>query len=135
MENCDEVGVLEAGSSKTVVQMFESTVGIDIHRSKVRFLGKTLKIGVSELMLGRVFNGSGELIDKKESINYEEYKDINGAPLNPYMREYPEDFIQTGVSSIDVMNTLVQGQKLPIFFCSWITSFKVSCANSLDRQK
>lgn len=118
--------VLEASEDKAVVQMFDSTAGINIENSSARFLGKTLKLGVSELMLGRVFTGFGNVADDGEEIIAEKEVDINGNPLNPFKREYPEDFIQTGVSTIDVMNTLVQGQKLPIFSVAGLPHSKLA---------
>ncbi|GAB6148636.1 ATP synthase subunit B [Stetteria hydrogenophila] len=107
--------VLEVHRNIAVVQVFEGTTGITTTGSKVRFLRKPLEIPLSEDMLGRVFNGLGEPIDGGPPVVAEEKRDVNGAPLNPAMREYPEDFIQTGISAIDGMNTLVRGQKLPIF--------------------
>ncbi len=107
--------VLEAGEEFSVVQMFEDTRGMKIENSKAIFLGKPLKIGVSQEMLGRVFDGKGEVVDEGPEILPEKELDINGAPLNPYSRDYPEDFIQTGISAIDGLNPLVRGQKLPIF--------------------
>ena len=107
--------VLEAGEEFSVVQMFEDTRGMKIENSKAIFLGKPLKIGVSQEMLGRVFDGKGEVIDEGPEILPEKELDINGDPLNPYSRDYPEDFIQTGISAIDGLNPLVRGQKLPIF--------------------
>ncbi|MEB2835789.1 MAG: ATP synthase subunit B [Desulfurococcales archaeon] len=107
--------VLEVNRNIAVVQVFEGTTGITTTGTKVRFLGKPLEIPVSEDMLGRVFNGLGEPIDGGPPVEAEERRDVNGAPLNPAERDYPEDFIQTGVSAIDGMNTLVRGQKLPIF--------------------
>lgn len=107
--------VLDVFTDVAVVQVFEGTTGITTAGTKVRFLGKPLEIPVSEDMLGRVFNGLGEPIDGGPPIIAEEKRDINGEPLNPASRKYPEDFIQTGVSVIDGMNTLVRGQKLPIF--------------------
>ena len=118
--------VLEARDDKAIVQMFDTTSGIDIKKSKARFLGKTLKLGVSELMLGRVFSGFGEVKDEEGEFISEKELDINGYPLNPFSREYPEDFIQTGVSTIDVMNTLVQGQKLPIFSVAGLPHAKLA---------
>ncbi|HRN86160.1 MAG TPA: V-type ATP synthase subunit B [Candidatus Dojkabacteria bacterium] len=118
--------VLEARDDRAVVQMFDTTSGIDIKNSKASFLGKTLKLGVSELMLGRVFNGFGDVMDGGEEIIPDKELDINGFPLNPFMREFPEDFIQTGVSTIDVMNTLVQGQKLPIFSVAGLPHSKLA---------
>ncbi|MCE4612882.1 MAG: ATP synthase subunit B [Desulfurococcales archaeon] len=107
--------VLDVSRGLAVVQVFEGTTGITATGTKVRFLGKPLELPVSEDMLGRVFNGLGEPIDGGPKIIAEDERDINGAPLNPAERAYPEDFIQTGVSAIDGMNTLVRGQKLPIF--------------------
>jgi V/A-type H+-transporting ATPase subunit B len=107
--------VLEVNRNIAIVQVFEGTTGVTTTGTKVRFLGKPLEIPVSEDMLGRVFNGLGEPIDGGPLVEAEERRDVNGAPLNPAERDYPEDFIQTGVSAIDGMNTLVRGQKLPIF--------------------
>ena len=107
--------VLDVSRGIAVVQVFEGTTGITATGTKVRFLGKPLEIPVSEDMLGRIFNGLGEPIDGGPPIIAEEERDVNGAPLNPAERAYPEDFIQTGISAIDGMNTLVRGQKLPIF--------------------
>lgn len=107
--------VLEARSDLAVVQLFESTQGIATAETKVRFLGRRFELPVSEDILGRVFNGSGKPIDGGPAIIPDAKLDINGAPINPFTREFPDDFIQTGVSSIDVLNTLVRGQKLPIF--------------------
>ena len=107
--------VLDSMEGKAVVQMFEPTSGTQIKDTKVKFKGETFKIGVSEDMLGRVFSGGGKVIDGGPEIIPEKRLDIAGAPINPYSRQFPNDFIQTGVSSIDVMNTLVRGQKLPIF--------------------
>ncbi len=110
--------VLEVDGDVAVVQLFESAQGINLAGSKVRFLGHPLQLGVSEDMLGRVFNGMGEPIDGGPAILPEKYEDINGLPMNPSARAYPAEFIQTGVSTIDGLNTLVRGQKLPIFSCS-----------------
>ena len=107
--------VLEVNGDTAVVQLFESAQGINLSASKVRFLGHPLELGVSEDMLGRVFNGMGEPIDGGPAILPEKYEDINGLPMNPASRAYPAEFIQTGVSTIDGLNTLVRGQKLPIF--------------------
>lgn len=107
--------VLEVTEDMALVQMFETTQGLRTEGSKAKFLGKTFEIGVSEDMFGRVFSGSGKTIDDGEEIIPEKRIDINGAPLNPYSRDFPSDFIQTGVSTIDCLNTLVRGQKLPIF--------------------
>ncbi|MCG2895804.1 MAG: ATP synthase subunit B [Acidilobus sp.] len=107
--------VLEVTRNAAVVQVFEGTTGISTVGAKVRFLGRTLEMPVSEDMLGRIFDALGKPIDGGPDVVAEEKYDINGAPINPAVRAYPEDFIQTGVSAIDGMNTLVRGQKLPIF--------------------
>ncbi|USZ71221.1 ATP synthase subunit B [Natronosalvus halobius] len=106
--------VLESSEGLVSIQVFEGTGGIDRNAS-VRFLGETMKMPVTEDLLGRVLDGSGNPIDGGPEIVPDERLDIVGAAINPYSREYPEEFIQTGVSSIDGMNTLVRGQKLPIF--------------------
>lgn len=110
--------VLEINGTDALVQLFESSTGINLSNSKVRFLGRSMELGVSEDMLGRVFDGLGRPIDDGPEILPEERRDINGLPMNPAARMYPEEFIQTGVSAIDGLNTLVRGQKLPIFSAS-----------------
>ena len=107
--------VLEAFLDKAVVQVFEGTKGLETKHTSARFIGETMKLGLSEDMLGRVFDGTGNPIDHAPPIIPDERRDINGNPLNPYSREYPREFIQTGISTIDGLNTLVRGQKLPIF--------------------
>ena len=107
--------VLEVNGDNAVVQLFEPSAGINLADSKVRFLGHPLQLGVSAEMLGRVFNGMGHPIDGGPDILPDEYRDINGLPMNPAARDYPNEFIQTGISAIDGLNTLVRGQKLPIF--------------------
>lgn len=107
--------VLDSTEGKAVVQMFTPNTGVQTEGTKVRFKGETLKLGVSKDMLGRVFSGGGAVLDGGPEIIPEKKIDIAGAPINPYSRQFPNDFIQTGVSSLDVMNTLVRGQKLPIF--------------------
>lgn len=107
--------VLEVNGDKALVQLFESSAGINLGNSKVRFLGKTLELGVSMDMLGRVFDGLGRPKDGGPNIIPEKKLDINGSPINPVSRDYPSEFIQTGISAIDGLNTLVRGQKLPIF--------------------
>lgn len=107
--------VLEAQEGRALVQLFEGTAGLDVSRSKVRFLGRVLEIPVSRDMLGRIFDGAGRPIDGGPRIVPEKRLDISGNPINPYARAYPSEFIQTGVSAIDCMNPLVRGQKLPIF--------------------
>ena len=106
--------ILESSQGLVAIQVFEGTEGID-RKSSVRFLGETMKMPVTEDLLGRVFDGSGNPIDGGPEIVPDERIDIVGKAINPYAREYPEEFIQTGVSAIDGMNTLVRGQKLPIF--------------------
>lgn len=110
--------VLEVNGDNALVQLFVSATGINLAESKVRFLGKSLDFGVSPDILGRVFSGMGKPIDDGPEIIPEKRLDINGAPINPAAREYPAEFIQTGVSAIDGLNTLVRGQKLPIFSAS-----------------
>ena len=107
--------VLEVDGSNALVQLFESSAGINLAQSKVRFLGHGIELGVSPDMLGRVFDGMGHPKDGGPEILAEQYLDINGTPMDPAARDYPSEFIQTGVSAIDGLNTLVRGQKLPIF--------------------
>jgi len=107
--------VLEIDGDKAMVQLFEGSTGINLKGTKVRFLGKPLELGVSESMIGRIFDGLGRPKDGGPEIIPEERKDINGVPINPVARNYPSEFIQTGISAIDGLNTLVRGQKLPIF--------------------
>lgn len=107
--------VLEINGSDALVQLFESATGINLSNSKVRFFGRSMELGVSEDMLGRVFDGLGRPIDDGPEILPDERKDINGLAMNPAARSYPQEFIQTGISAIDGLNTLVRGQKLPIF--------------------
>ena len=110
--------VLEIDGPNALVQLFEASTGINLSNSKVRFLGRSMELGVSEDMLGRVFDGLGRTIDGGPEILPDERRDINGLPMNPAARAYPSEFIQTGVSAIDGLNTLVRGQKLPIFSAS-----------------
>lgn len=110
--------VLEVNGTNALVQLFDASTGINLSNSKVRFLGKSMELGVSEDMLGRVFNGLGMPIDDGPEILPEKRLNINGTPMNPAGRKYPEEFVQTGVSAIDGLNTLVRGQKLPIFSAS-----------------
>ncbi len=107
--------VLDVSTEQAVVQVFEGTVGLDVDKSRVRFLGRSQQLGVSEEIVGRIFDGSGKPKDKGPQIIPEKMIDINGIPINPQARDYPSEFIQTGISSIDGMNPLVRGQKLPIF--------------------
>ena len=110
--------VLEVNGDKAMVQVFEGTSGLSPLDLKVKFLGKGQELGVSEDMLGRVFDGFGRPIDDGPELIPEKWLNINGNPMNPYARDYPNEFIQTGVSTIDLLNTLVRGQKLPIFSAS-----------------
>lgn len=107
--------VLEVSGTKAVVQVFEGTSGIDARHSTVEFTGDIMRIPVSEDMLGRVFNGSGKPIDKGPAVLAEDFLDINGQPINPFTRIYPEEMIQTGISAIDTMNSIARGQKIPLF--------------------
>ena len=107
--------VLETGGGKAVVQVFEGTTGLSVSATKSRFLGKTMEIPASSELLGRVFDGLGRPIDNLPEPVGDKLLDINGESINPERRDFPEDFIQTGVSAIDGLNTLVRGQKLPIF--------------------
>ena len=117
MAPCD-AGVLEVNRDKAVVQVFEGTSGLSPEDVTVKFLGKGIEIGVSLDMLGRVFDGFGRPIDDGPEIIPEKWLNINGNPMNPYSRDYPNEFIQTGISTIDLLNTLVRGQKLPFFSAS-----------------
>ena len=110
--------VLEVDGTNAVVQLFESSTGINLEESKVRFSGRQMELGVSEDMLGRVFDGLGRPIDGGPEIIPDKRLDVNGAPMNPAARAFPAEFIQTGISAIDGLNTLVRGQKLPIFSAS-----------------
>lgn len=110
--------VLEIDGGNALVQLFESSTGINLSSSKVRFLGRSMELGVSDDMLSRVFDGLGRPMDQGPEILPEKRMDVNGLPMNPAARNYPQEFIQTGVSAIDGLNTLVRGQKLPIFSAS-----------------
>jgi len=110
--------VLDTSDTNAVVQVFGPTDGINVNKTSVSFLGETFKVGVSEEMLGRVFDGQGRPRDAGTNIASDDRRDINGFPINPVSREYPSDFIETGISSIDGLDTLVRGQKLPIFSAS-----------------
>lgn len=107
--------VLEVSEDKAMVQIFEGPAGINIKDTKVRFQGKPLSLDVSEDMVGRIFDGMGRAIDNGPKIIPEKSLDINGQAINPVARDYPDEFIQTGISAIDHLNTLVRGQKLPVF--------------------
>jgi vacuolar-type H+-ATPase subunit B/Vma2 len=107
--------VLEVDGSRAVVQVFEGTSGIDNRKTTLEFTGEVLKTPVSRDMLGRVFNGSGRPIDGGPEVLAEAFLDISGASINPSERTYPEEMIQTGISTIDVMNSIARGQKIPLF--------------------
>ena len=118
--------VLEVDGDIAVVQLFEGSSGINLRGTKVRFLGRPLELGVSEDMIGRVFDGLGSPIDDGPKIIPDEKRDVNGVPMNPVARDYPSEFIQTGISAIDGLNTLVRGQKLPIFSGSGLPHAEVA---------
>jgi V/A-type H+-transporting ATPase subunit B len=118
--------VLSVERTAAAIEMFEGTSGLSIKGTRVRFLGHPLTIPVSKNMLGRVFNGLGEAIDGLPEPLAREWRNVNGLPINPTSREYPRDFIQTGISAIDGMNTLVRGQKLPVFSGSGLPHNKLA---------
>ena len=118
--------VLEIADHRALVQVFEGTRGISKEDVKIKFLGKGMEIGVSHDVIGRIFNGAGEVIDGGPPIIPSKYLNINGNPINPFARDYPKEFIQTGISSIDGMNALVRGQKLPIFSGFGLPHAKIS---------
>ena len=118
--------VLEIDGTNALVQLFENSAGINLSNSKVRFLGRSMQLGVSIDMLNRVFDGLGRPIDGGAEVLPEKRMDINGLPMNPAARNYPQEFIQTGVSAIDGLNTLVRGQKLPIFSASGLPHAKLA---------
>ncbi len=118
--------VLEVEYDKALVQIFEGTRSIETEKTKVRFLGRGIQMNVSIDILGKVFNGLGKPKTAKDAILPEKSLDINGAPINPYSRDYPNEFIQTGISAIDGLNTLVRGQKLPIFSGSGLPHNKIA---------
>jgi len=124
--------VLEASENTAIIQVFEDIRGLNLKGSKAKFLAKTMKLGVSGDMVGRVFDGAGKPKDGGPEIMAEKYLDVNGSPINPYSREYPNDFIQTGISTIDGLNTLVRGQKLPIFSAAGLPHAMV--ASQIARQ-
>ena len=127
--------VLEINEGNALVQLFESSTGINLESSKVRFLGRSMELGVSGDMLGRVFDGLGRPIDGGPEILPDKRADVNGLPMNPAARNYPQEFIQTGVSAIDGLNTLVRGQKLPIFSASGLPHAQLAAqiAGAIDR--
>jgi len=118
--------VLEVEGDKAVVQVFEGTKGIDVKATRIEFTGDIMKIPVSEDMIGRIFNGSGKAIDKGPAVLAEEFLDIQGIPINPCARVYPQQMIQTGISSLDVMNSIARGQKIPIFSAAGLPHNKLA---------
>jgi V/A-type H+-transporting ATPase subunit B len=118
--------VLDVSTEKAIVQVFEGTVGLDVDRSRVRFLGRSQRLGVSDEIIGRIFDGSGRPKDGGPQIIAKKQLDINGSPINPYARDYPSEFIETGISSIDGMNPLVRGQKLPLFSGSGLPHSRIA---------
>jgi V/A-type H+-transporting ATPase subunit B len=118
--------VLDVSTERAIVQVFEGTVGLDVERSRVRFLGRSQMLGVSEEIIGRVFDGSGRPKDGGPQVIAEKQLDINGSPINPDARDYPSEFIETGLSSIDGMNPIVRGQKLPLFSGSGLPHARIA---------
>lgn len=118
--------VLEVNEDKALVQIFGSTTGVSVQGSSVRFLGRGIELGVSPDLLGRIFDGLGRPIDDGPSLIPDMMLNINGSPINPYARDYPSEFIQTGFSAIDGLNTLVRGQKLPIFSGSGLPHSRIA---------
>ena len=120
--------VLQIFGNKAIVQVFEGTTGIDNTRTHCEFTGDIMRMAISEEMLGRTFNGSGVAIDNAPPVLAEEYLDIDGQPINPYARTYPKEMIQTGISAIDVMNSIARGQKIPLFSASGLPHNEVTSA-------
>jgi V/A-type H+-transporting ATPase subunit B len=118
--------VLDVSTERAIVQVFEGTAGLDVEKTRVRFLGRSERLGVSEDIIGRIFDGSGRPKDGGPAIIADKWLDINGAPINPCARDYPSEFIQTGFSAIDGMNPLVRGQKLPIFSGSGLPHARIA---------
>jgi V/A-type H+-transporting ATPase subunit B len=118
--------VLDISTERAIVQVFEGTMGLDVDKSRVRFLGRSQELGVSEEIVGRIFDGSGRPKDHGPQIIARKMLDINGTPINPEARDYPSEFIQTGISSIDGMNPLVRGQKLPLFSGSGLPHARIA---------
>ena len=110
--------VLEVSGNKAIVQVFEGTSGIDARHTRSEFTGDIMRVPVSEDVLGRVFNGSGKPVDHGPAVLAEDFLDIDGQPINPYRRVYPQQMIQTGISAIDTMNSIARGQKIPLFSAS-----------------
>ena len=121
-----QIKVLQIFGNKAIVQVFEGTTGIDNTRTHCEFTGDIMRMAISEEMLGRTFNGSGVAIDNAPPVLAEEYLDIDGQPINPYARTYPKEMIQTGISAIDVMNSIARGQKIPLFSASGLPHNEVA---------
>ena len=112
----EQIGkVLAVSDTHVIVQVFGSTTGLSLKKTNIEFLDTPMTIPVGLDMLGRIFNGLGNPYDDLPPIYSDDYRNVNGASINPYIREYPRDFIQTGISTIDGLTTLIRGQKLPIF--------------------
>ncbi len=118
--------VLDISTEKAIVQVFEGTAGLDVTKTRVRFLGRSERLGVSEDIIGRVFDGSGRPKDGGPPVIAAKWLDINGSPINPCARDYPSEFIQTGIAAIDGMNPLVRGQKLPLFSGSGLPHARIA---------
>lgn len=118
--------VVEVDKSRAVLQVFEGTAGLSLENTRTRFTGRPMEMALSEELLGRVFDGAGKPIDGLGAVRAEKYADINGRPLNPVMRAYPRNYINTGISSIDALMTLIRGQKLPIFSGSGLSHNKLA---------
>ncbi|MGQ9471738.1 MAG: V-type ATP synthase subunit B [Candidatus Aminicenantales bacterium] len=118
--------VLDVSTERAVVQVFEGTAGLDVEKTRARFLGRSERLGVSEDIIGRIFDGSGRPKDGGPAVIADKWLDINGSPINPCARDYPSEFIQTGISSIDGMNPLVRGQKLPLFSGSGLPHARIA---------
>ena len=118
--------VVEVQEDKAVLQVFEGTKGLSLTNTTTQFSGKPMELGLSKEMLGRIFSGSGRPIDGLGEVIPDKFKDINGSPLNPVSRTYPRNYINTGISSIDALMTLIRGQKLPIFSGSGLSHNKLA---------
>jgi V/A-type H+-transporting ATPase subunit B len=131
--------IVEIQGQRVVIQVFEGTNGLSLTNTRTRLVGKPMELALSKEMLGRIFNGAGTPIDGFGNIFADKYADINGKPLNPVAREYPRNYIRTGISSIDGLTTLIRGQKLPIFSGSGMSHNKLAvqlvCQSQLSDDK
>ena len=118
--------VVQIDGPRAILQVFEGTKGLSLKNTRTKFSGKPMEMPLSEELLGRVFNGAGKPIDGLGDIYAEKFEDINGKPLNPVSRSYPRNYINTGISSIDALATLIRGQKLPIFSGSGLSHNKLA---------